>query len=57
MNHCKRASYEWEIEISPAMVHAGVEAFLAWDYETEEIEAMVFAVYNRMAEANQPTRR
>lgn len=43
-----------EIRITPDMLLAGVETYLRWDREKEEIEAMVAAVFYSMIEACEP---
>lgn len=38
-----------EIEITLEMVTAGVRAYFAWDYEKEDVEALVVEVFFRMS--------
>ena len=38
-----------EIEITPEMVGVGVEAYFAWDYNEEDVEALVAEVFFRMS--------
>jgi hypothetical protein len=40
-----------EIEITPEMLRAGVNAFHDWDPEAEEIEALAASVFFRMMRA------
>ena len=42
-----------EIEITPEMIRAGVCVYLSWDAESEEPEALAFALFDAMAKAAQ----
>ena len=43
-----------EIEITPEMMRAGVAAYLRWDIEEEEPEALVAEIFFTMMEKRRP---
>jgi hypothetical protein len=46
----RRASLDG-IELTPSMIRAGVDAYRRWNYEEEEIEALVVEIYLQMIRA------